>query len=89
MYKIFIFAMIIKKNIKKLLIMKKTLLVLASLFMTMGTFADEVVFDFVNNGLNLFPGITVGSTQNGNDPNTLTTTVTLPRTRQLLSTACL
>ena len=52
--------------------MKKTLLVLASLFMTMGSFADEVTFDFVNNGLTMFPGITVGSTQDGNDQSTLT-----------------
>jgi len=53
--------------------MKKTLLVLASLFMTMGAFADEVVFDFVNNGLKMFPGITVGSTQtDSTDPNSTT-----------------
>ena len=52
--------------------MKKTLLVLASLFMTMGSFADEVTFDFVNNGLTMFPGITKGSTQQGNDASTLT-----------------
>lgn len=52
--------------------MKKTLLVLASLFMTMGAFADEVTFDFVNNGLKMFPGITVGSTQDGQDQSTLT-----------------
>ena len=54
------------------MIMKKTLLFLASLFMTMGTFADEVTFDFVNNGLTMFPGITVGSTQDGQDTKTLT-----------------
>ena len=52
--------------------MKKTLLVLASLLMTMGSFADEVTFDFVNNGLTMFPGITVGSTQDGQDNSTLT-----------------
>ena len=53
--------------------MKKTLLVLASLFMTMGAFADEVTFDFVKNGLTMFPGITVGSTQtDSKDPNTTT-----------------
>ncbi len=52
--------------------MKKTLLVLASLFMTMGAFADEVTFDFVKNGLSMFPGITVGSTQDGQDTSTLT-----------------
>lgn len=52
--------------------MKKTLLVLASLLMTMGAFAEEVVFDFVNNGLSMFPGITLGSTQDGQDVSTLT-----------------
>lgn len=52
--------------------MKKTLLVLASLLMTMGAFAEEVVFDFVKNGLTMFPGITVGSTQDGQDVSTLT-----------------
>ncbi len=52
--------------------MKKTLLVLASLLMTMGSFAEEVTFDFVNNGLTMFPGITVGSTQDGQDSKTLT-----------------
>lgn len=38
----------------------------------MGTFADEVVFDFVNNGLTMFPGITKGSTQDGQKVETLT-----------------
>ena len=52
--------------------MKKTLLLLASLLMTMGSFADEVTFDFVNNGLTMFQGITVGSTQDGQDNTTLT-----------------
>ncbi len=52
--------------------MKKTLLVLASLLMTMGSYAEEVTFDFVNNGLTMFPGITVGSTQDGQDSSTLT-----------------
>lgn len=52
--------------------MKKTLLLLASLLMTMGTFADEVTFDFVKNGLSMFPGITAGSTQDGQDASTLT-----------------
>lgn len=68
-----IFAILIN-NISKFnfIIMKKTLLVLASLLMTMGSFADEVTFDFVNNGLKMFPGITVGSTQDGNDQSTLT-----------------
>lgn len=42
--------------------MKKTLLVLASLLMTIGSFAEEVTFDFITNGLTMFDGITAVST---------------------------
>ena len=44
--------------------MKKTLLVLASLLMAIGSFAEEVTFDFINNGLTMFDGITAVSSTN-------------------------